>query len=65
MPRRPEGVGVVRQALAGMADALDFDAVRAGRHEDGGHGGVHERRRARLRGEAGMLEVEMLADETA
>lgn len=26
MPARPEGVGVVRQALAGVADALDFDA---------------------------------------
>jgi anti-sigma regulatory factor (Ser/Thr protein kinase) len=26
MPAKPEGVGVVRQALAGMADALDFDA---------------------------------------
>jgi serine/threonine-protein kinase RsbW len=25
MPARPEGVGVVRQALAGVADALDFD----------------------------------------
>ena len=25
MPARPEGVGVVRQALAGMADALDFE----------------------------------------
>jgi anti-sigma regulatory factor (Ser/Thr protein kinase) len=25
MPARPEGVAVVRQALAGMADALDFD----------------------------------------
>ena len=25
MPARAEGVGVVRQALAGMADALDFD----------------------------------------
>jgi anti-sigma regulatory factor (Ser/Thr protein kinase) len=25
MPARPEGVGVVRQALAGMADALAFD----------------------------------------
>jgi serine/threonine-protein kinase RsbW len=25
MPARPEGVGVVRQALAGLADALDFD----------------------------------------
>jgi serine/threonine-protein kinase RsbW len=27
MPARPEGVAVVRQALAGMADALDFDAT--------------------------------------
>ena len=27
MPARPEGVGVVRQALAGMADALAFDAA--------------------------------------
>ena len=26
MPARPEGVGVVRQALAGVADALDIDA---------------------------------------
>jgi serine/threonine-protein kinase RsbW len=25
MPARPEGVGVVRQALAGMADALDVE----------------------------------------
>lgn len=25
MPARPEGVGVVRQALAGLADALDVD----------------------------------------
>jgi serine/threonine-protein kinase RsbW len=25
MPARPEGVGVVRQALAGLADALDFE----------------------------------------
>ena len=27
MPARPEGVGVVRQALAGVADALDIDAA--------------------------------------
>ena len=27
MSAKPEGVGVVRQALAGMADALDFDAA--------------------------------------
>jgi anti-sigma regulatory factor (Ser/Thr protein kinase) len=25
LPARPEGVGVVRQALAGIADALDFE----------------------------------------
>ena len=30
MPARPEGVGVVRQALAGMADALDFDPLQDG-----------------------------------
>jgi serine/threonine-protein kinase RsbW len=27
LPARPEGVAVVRQALSGMADALDFDAA--------------------------------------
>ena len=27
MPARPEGVAVVRQALAGIADALDFDSA--------------------------------------
>ena len=27
MPARAEGVAVVRQALAGLADALDFDAA--------------------------------------
>lgn len=27
LPARPEGVAVVRQALAGIADALDFDAA--------------------------------------
>jgi anti-sigma regulatory factor (Ser/Thr protein kinase) len=27
MPARAEGVGVVRQALSGIADALDFDAA--------------------------------------
>ena len=30
MPARPEGVGVVRQALAGMADALAFDPAILG-----------------------------------
>jgi serine/threonine-protein kinase RsbW len=63
MPARPEGVAVVRQALAGMADALDFDAtvladmkmavseactnVVVHAYEDGD----------------GMLEVDMMADE--
>jgi serine/threonine-protein kinase RsbW len=64
MPARPEGVGVVRQALAGVADALDFDAsvladmkmavteactnVVVHAYDDAGDG---------------MLEVEMLAGE--
>ena len=64
MPARPEGVGVVRQALAGMADALDFEpAVLADMKmavtEACTNVVVHaydER--------AGVLEVEMLAEET-
>jgi serine/threonine-protein kinase RsbW len=65
MPARPEGVAVVRQALAGMADALDVDAtvladmkmavseactnVVVHAYEDGD----------------GLLEVDMMADESA
>jgi serine/threonine-protein kinase RsbW len=65
LPARPEGVAVVRQALAGMADALDVDAtvladmkmavseactnVVVHAYEDGD----------------GMLEVDMMADDAA
>jgi len=62
MPARPEGVGVVRQALAGMADALDFDPsvladMKMAVTEACTNVVVHaydER--------TGVLEVEMLAD---
>ena len=63
MPARPEGVGVVRQALAGMADALDFDAsvladMKMAVTEACTNVVVHA-----YEGEEGTLEVEMLADE--
>ena len=63
MPARPEGVGVVRQALAGMADALDFDAsvladMKMAVTEACTNVVVHA-----YEEDAGMLEVEMLADE--
>ena len=63
MPARPEGVGVVRQALAGMADALDFDAsvladMKMAVTEACTNVVVHAYEDA-----AGVLEVEMLADE--
>ena len=63
MPARPEGVGVVRQALAGMADALDFDAsvladMKMAVTEACTNVVVHA-----YDEDAGMLEVEMLADE--
>ena len=61
MPARPEGVAV-GAALAGMADALDFDAS-CRRHEDGGHRGVHQVVVHAYEEDAGTLEVEMLADE--
>ena len=64
MPARPEGVGVVRQALAGMADALDFDAsvladMKMAVTEACTNVVVHA-----YEEDAGMLEVEMLADES-
>jgi anti-sigma regulatory factor (Ser/Thr protein kinase) len=64
MPARPEGVGVVRQALAGMADALDFDPtvladMKMAVTEACTNVVVHA-----YDEDAGMLEVEMLADET-
>ena len=63
MPARPEGVGVVRQALAGMADALDVDAavladMKMAVTEACTNVVVHA-----YEEDAGMLEVEMLADE--
>jgi serine/threonine-protein kinase RsbW len=63
MPARPEGVGVVRQALAGMADALDFDAsvladMKMAVTEACTNVVVHA-----YDEDAGVLEVEMLADE--
>ncbi len=64
MPARPEGVAVVRQALAGMADALDFDAavladMKMAVSEACTNVVVHA-----YEGEAGTLEVEMHAGET-
>ena len=64
MPARPEGVGVVRQALAGMADALDFDAsvladMKMAVTEACTNVVVHA-----YDEDAGVLEVEMLADES-
>ena len=63
MPARPEGVGVVRQALAGMADALAFDAavladMKMAVTEACTNVVVHA-----YDEEAGQLEVEMLAGE--
>ena len=63
MPARAEGVGVVRQALAGMADALAFDAavvadMKMAVTEACTTVVVHA-----YDGEEGTLEVEMLADE--
>ena len=63
MPARAEGVGVVRQALAGMADALAFDAavvadMKMAVTEACTNVVVHA-----YEGEEGTLEVEMLADE--
>jgi anti-sigma regulatory factor (Ser/Thr protein kinase) len=60
MPARPEGVGVVRQALAGVADALDFDAsvladMKMAVTEACTNVVVHAYE------DDGMLEVEMLA----
>jgi len=62
MPARAEGVGVVRQALTGVADALDFDAsvladMKMAVTEACTNVVVHAYE------DAGMLEVEMLAGE--
>ena len=63
MPARPEGVAVVRQALAGMADALAFDAnvvadMKMAVSEACTNVVVHA-----YDDEAGMLEVDMNADD--
>jgi serine/threonine-protein kinase RsbW len=63
MPARPEGVAVVRQALAGMADALDFDAavladMKMAVSEACTNVVVHA-----YEDTDGMLEVDMAADE--
>jgi anti-sigma regulatory factor (Ser/Thr protein kinase) len=64
MPARPEGVAVVRQALAGMADALDVDAavladMKMAVSEACTNVVVHAYEDA-----DGVLEVDMLADES-
>ena len=62
MPARPEGVGVVRQALAGLADALAIEApvladMKMAVTEACTNVVVHAYEESE-----GMLEVEMLAD---
>jgi serine/threonine-protein kinase RsbW len=64
LPARPEGVAVVRQALAGMADALAFDAavvadMKMAISEACTNVVVHA-----YEEEDGLLEVEMSADDT-
>jgi anti-sigma regulatory factor (Ser/Thr protein kinase) len=64
MPARPEGVAVVRQALAGMADALDFDEavladMKMAVSEACTNVVVHA-----YQDSDGMLEVDMAADES-
>jgi serine/threonine-protein kinase RsbW len=64
MPARPEGVAVVRQALAGLADALDFDAavladMKMAVSEACTNVVVHA-----YDGADGTLEVEMSADDS-
>ena len=60
LPARAENVSLVRHALAGLAEALEMESVGGRRPEDGGHRGLHERRRPRLsqRGRHGPLEVD-------
>jgi anti-sigma regulatory factor (Ser/Thr protein kinase) len=65
LPARPEGVAVVRQALAGMADALDFDAavladMKMAVSEACTNVVVHA-----YDDVDGVLEVDMLADDAA
>ncbi len=64
LPARPEGVAVVRQALAGMADALDLDAavladMKMAVSEACTNVVVHA-----YEDIEGVLEIDMLADES-
>jgi serine/threonine-protein kinase RsbW len=64
LPARPEGVAVVRQALAGMADALDVDAtvladMKMAVSEACTNVVVHA-----YEDSEGLLEVDMMADES-
>jgi serine/threonine-protein kinase RsbW len=65
LPARPEGVAVVRQALAGLADALDVDAavladMKMAVSEACTNVVVHA-----YDDSEGVLEVDMMADESA
>jgi anti-sigma regulatory factor (Ser/Thr protein kinase) len=65
LPARPEGVAVVRQALAGMADALDVDAavladMKMAVSEACTNVVVHA-----YEDSSGVLEVDMVAGENA
>ena len=67
MPARPEGVGVVRQALAGMADALAVDPGVLGDMKmavtEACTNVVVHAYAEQENGQAGTLEIEVLADE--
>jgi serine/threonine-protein kinase RsbW len=64
LPARPEGVAIVRQALAGMADALDFDpAVTADMKMAISEACTNVVVHAYDDDDDGLLEVDMTADE--
>ena len=67
LPARPEGVGVVRQALAGMADALAVDPGVLGDMKmavtEACTNVVVHAYAEQANGQAGTLEIEVLADE--
>ena len=67
LPARPEGVGVVRQALAGMADALAFDPGVLGDMKmavtEACTNVVVHAYAGQVNGRAGTLEIDVLADE--
>ncbi len=70
MPARAEGVGVVRQALAGMADALAIDPgiladMKMAVTEACTNVVVHAYTDREDEGASGTLDVDLLADEAA